>query len=513
MSTTDFKDFAQVVNCLMSTYDEIVIPKNNYNLNSSISIPRNKTLRFEAGTCLNISSGVVLTIQGEFKAPCSRIFYGEGIVSGIRQVYPEWWGAEGGSPYNQWAYFQAAHDCVKGSVGSKGGVPTIFGGSGLFMLGNTFTLQPTEDCPIQFRGAGHGSTGTRFAPLPSFPSAVVFYVSGSNNPTNQLVDLHLCDFSVVHNGAGNGSVVTGLRIGTPINGYKIDGWHRGKVKNIMINNFTIGLEIVHTRQIRFERVSCWNNLVTNGATACYIYQAGGFSGDLTFVDCQFVANTAAGCADVRIVSNNTISNGSNGNMIAGIKFITCDFYQASQKLIIYANAGSWIRDIWLNSCQFDGDSAQDIYIQANGIQSLIDNLNFNDCYCAGGNISSQPQVSISNTGGAKVGSVKFKGGSYQLAQGKTFSVAGVAGLSIAEVSVSDNNNQQGAAIQLTNCLRPVVKGNSLHRVTENYCSYFIQVDSDNSFPSVEGNIGAGIVSIKCVNDLTGNISKVVINNI
>lgn len=512
MDCFSFPDFAQILSCLLQTSDNIIIPKNNYNMLTSFTVPKNKSVQLELGTCINISENVTLTIQGQFKAPICKLFYGAGKVLGIKEVYPEWWGAEVGSQFNQWYYFNAAHDCAKASTQSVGGRPIIHGSSGLYMLGNTFGIQPTEDCPVSFKGSGHGSTGTRFAPLSNFQQTVVFNVLGNNLAGKHIVDLKVSDFSII--GLGSGANLTGFRVGTPLLDYKLDGWHRGLIKNVMVNNFLIGIEIVHARQIKFDRVSSWNDFTPNQSTAMLILQVGGFTGDLTFTDCQFVSNMATGCADLRIISNNGRSQGNSGNMIAGIKFITCDFYQANQKLIIYAALGSWIRDIWFESCQFDADSNQDIYIQAGGAGTIIDNINFNNCYIAGGNKSYQPQIYVINSGGgAKVGSIKFSGGSYQLAQGPTISAFGVSGLSIQGISISDNNNHAGAAIQLTGCVRPIVKGNSLHRVTDNYCAYMVEIAADNVYPSVEGNVGAGIFSVKCVNDFTGNIIKVVANNI
>ena len=49
----------------------------------------------DEGAVLNISDGVIVTFKGNFSAPASRVFTGNGKVAGLKKLYPEWFGAVG----------------------------------------------------------------------------------------------------------------------------------------------------------------------------------------------------------------------------------------------------------------------------------------------------------------------------------------------------------------------------------------------------------------------------------
>jgi hypothetical protein len=245
-----------------------------------------------------------------------------------------------------------------------------------------------------------------------------------------------------------------------------------------------------------------------------IRQAGNFTGDLRFDNCQFVSNVSSNCASIRINSNTGLSTGAPLNMIAGIKFTNCDIYQADRKLEILAGNGSRVADIWFTNCQWDGNSNQDIYLASSGANSLIDDINFVQCYVAGGNLNPalDQMLAFINSGGA-ISGISVTGGNWQLAQGKTMNFQGVTGIVVDGVQIRDNNNQAGAAIEFGACTNFTCTGNQQARVTTNFSKYMIQVGSTCNRFNVSGNNGGGIPATAVLNDLTGAVTKITTPNI
>lgn len=98
-ATDDSAALTAMCTSLAGSNYEVLIPKGDYLINSSVTIPTNLALRFAAGARLVIPNGVTLTLaNAELLAGRQQIFscIGTGKVVGtIRNelTYPEWWGA------------------------------------------------------------------------------------------------------------------------------------------------------------------------------------------------------------------------------------------------------------------------------------------------------------------------------------------------------------------------------------------------------------------------------------
>lgn len=511
--TTGVADAVSAITQYSTFFSDLIFPEGQYKISTPLTLGAGKNVTFETNASINVLAGASVTFGGCFTAETyGRLFFGAGVVVGIREVIPEWFGAVGNGTGDQRPFFQAAMTCVAGSNASQGGRPTIRMLSGLYQVNNPVTFFPTGDCALAVIGAGCRYNGTRFMASTTFPAEPVIHISGTNDPAQQASDFIFKDFAVVRNPAGVGAATAGIRVGHLVNGYKLEGYHCSLLEDILVLNYPTGIDVIHSRLINFNRVSAWNDTLGGSSTALHIRQLGGFTGDHRFTNCQFVSNTTSGNVTLRITSNNGASTGATGNMIAGIKFVGCDIYQADTKVLIYAGSGSWIADIWFDQCQWDGNSTQDLYIESNGAGSKIDDLHFANVYMAGGNLSTSNQITVTRTASGSIYDVHFNGGSLQLAQGRTALFSGVTGLTMNGVTVRDNNNQSGAAVELTGVTRGTVVNNKLNRVTGNFCNYFISLGSAQ-YLMIMGNVGVGIAATGTINDASGGISKVVANNL
>jgi|GEM_PF-2791630 len=496
---------------------ELIFPEGQFRINSPITFGPGKNVTFETNASVFVTGTGSVSFQGAFHSVgFGRLFYGTGPVTGIRNVWPEWWGAVGNGVNDDVSAFQAAHSCLINTSTSQGGPLTLNAMAKTYAFGQPFSFQPGATNNLRFIGAGSGEIGgTRLRPLLTFTSGPVFYLLGQNIATEQAGDFVVKDFRVAHNPAGNGGATSGMTVGTPLGTYRTEGFHCNVIENVVVTNFTNCWDIVHARLIDFNRCSGWATTVAGVSNALLIRQAGNFTGDLRFNNCQFVSNEGvAGNASVKINSDVGLSTGAPFNMIAGIKFNECDFYQSDKKVMLLAGSGSRIADIWFTNCQWDGNSNQDIYIASSGVGSVVDDINFVQCYVAGGNLNPalDQLLAFSNAGGS-IGGISITGGNWQLAQGKTMNFQGCVGVTVDGVIIRDNNNQSGAAVEFGACTRFSFTDNRQDRVTGNFSKYTVQIGSTCNVFNVTNNIGAGIVSTGVVNDLTGAVSKVVANNL
>lgn len=503
---------------MLAVVSDVLVENGQFRLNIGHTVFPGKNIHIGTNGSFFCTATGSIAIYGGFKADgFARIFYGPGAAIGVREVWPEWFGALGTGAGDDQPAFQAAHTCLQYASlnGSVGGRPTLWTQERLYQFNNTLTLQPTAKFNLRVCGAGSGASGgSRFQASTTFPNAALIAIDGPSIAGDQAADFIIEDFSVRANPSGIGACRAGIQVGTPLTPNRLEGWHCSVIRNVCVQNYPICWDLVHCRLINFQRCSGWNDTLAGGSTALMIRQAGNFTGDLRFDNCQFVSNVAAGCSSIRLNSNTGLSTGAPLNMIAGIKFTGCDIYQADRKLEIIAGSGSRVADIWFTQCQWDGNSNQDIYIASTGTGSVVDDINFVQCYVAGGNLNpALDQLLAFTATGGSVSGISVTGGNWQLAQGKTMNFQGVNGVVVDGVQIRDNNNQTGAAIEFGACNGITCTDNIEARVTGNFSKYMIQIGATCTRPIVTGNNGNGIPSTATINDLTGAISKVVANNL
>lgn len=142
--------------------DQVFFPPGTYRISENITLSSNG-ITFSPKSKLLIDEGVTVTINGTINAGLTQIFSGEGKIklgTKVREVYPQWWGATGGSDADT-AAIQAANDAIA-SAEFTGGIPTAGASgkiklSGDFKVTSTITLSPY----VAFEGGGRHSTFLR----------------------------------------------------------------------------------------------------------------------------------------------------------------------------------------------------------------------------------------------------------------------------------------------------------------------------------------------------------------
>ncbi len=90
-----FPDFSSCINSPITAGKTILIPSTLRA--NSVTVPLNRTVRFDEGGSLEIAAGNTLVFQGMIDAGSSHIFRGPGmaVAPNNAAVRPEWWGARG----------------------------------------------------------------------------------------------------------------------------------------------------------------------------------------------------------------------------------------------------------------------------------------------------------------------------------------------------------------------------------------------------------------------------------
>ncbi len=133
----------------------VVIP-NSQSVATSLTIPRNITIRVTGNGKINLGGGVTLTINGPFDAPLHQVFTGSGVVrwgGQIGIVYPQWWGAALDGAADDTAEIQAAiNSFPQTDFLHAGGEVSILGAA---LISSTLTIQKNS---IKLTGTGWGTS-------------------------------------------------------------------------------------------------------------------------------------------------------------------------------------------------------------------------------------------------------------------------------------------------------------------------------------------------------------------
>ena len=205
--------FAAAVTAIGATETTLVISQSQA-VTANVTIPSTLTLRFREGGKLNISNGVVVTLNGPVEAPMAQIFTGAGTVvfnRNAKELSPQWWGALGDNSADDTAEFTAA----KAAFVAGG---TLALPNGTYMLGNW--VHGTSG--VILRGAGSGYTEAASATVlkalgtlggTDYVVKVPLYV-GDNAVNGVLYKAHIKDLMINGNGVARGLLLhgTGSRV-------------------------------------------------------------------------------------------------------------------------------------------------------------------------------------------------------------------------------------------------------------------------------------------------------------
>lgn len=496
----------------------VVFPAGVWTHSGVTTVPKASYVEFEPGASLISTTGASLAIRSEFKAPIQAIFSGPGIVVGLRVAYPEWWGALGNGTGDDKPAIQAAHDCIFVSGASVGGRASLKFSGPSYQVSSGIVVRPSADINLSIEGSGTIFSGTRIIPSSTFSGGVVvLHVKGSTGGTQPIADWRLTDIAIIGS-ASKGTAAIGLQVGSDDPLENLIGLQQNLVENVYVGNFQTCIKVVHCRMINWRRCSAWNDLATGaGNVGLYIQTLGGFTGDMRFENCQFVANTNSLNRGMVIEAGSGAYTGDQ-NHIAGIKFYACDFYLADIKVQLDVSNGSRLGDIWFIACRWDGNSTCDFLAKSNIATSLLENIHFVHNFFAGANLAGGlKQIDIQSTGG-QVYEIFLTDNIIFQAQGHSVYVSDngntnkVQGVTVTGNTIRDNNNISGAAMQFKG-QRITVSNNRADRVSGSFFQYFIQFDATSNYITGGFNMGAGISAAGPVNNLSGAAQYAVANNL
>jgi len=488
-----------------AAHDDVRLPPGTYRLGADLTIARGQRIIFAPGASLLVDSGKTVTIHGAIDALPQQIFAGSGTVTGIRQVYPEWWGAiiDDALTDSQPA-LAAAHACVHDSLASDGGRPTIRLGGGTYYLGDTWTVAPTANCQLVVEGEGNIFGGSRLQPIAGFPAAPVMLVDGDADAIQAITDFRLASFSIIGDG---GDATVGLQIGRSTDTtHQINAVHQSLVEDIYIENFPTGILISHAQLIAFNRCSVWNNSFVGANSCVYLYETGGtFTGDMDFVDCELVGNAAADSQGF------VLSSVTAGGAVAGVRFRGCFTSACDRSFYLNATAGGTVHDVWVTGgCQIDFAVVQPVYVYAQGTASYVRNVQIADAFIDGG----ADQITLFADTDGQVLDVRVEGNWLAQATGRALTSSGARGIVCNSNTIADNNNIAGPALEFNAVVAFTCSDNiNTQAGTTNVCKYLVTIEGASDYYTVLGNVGAGLVVTTTINDAADGAHKAVANNI
>ena len=496
----------------------LVIPPGNYFIDAHTTM--SSDLLFLGGT-VTVDTGVTLTLRGEVTAGTEVIFAGAGSVVGIRDVCPEWFGAVRNGTTDDLAALNKAHTCVQGSKDSRGGRQRIRLLGGTYGVSAVWTVAPTADVNLVVEGTGEIYGGSRITDIAAFASTTtpVMLVDGSTDSIQRITDFELRGFAVVK---GAGAATIGLQVGPDSSTKAVIGQGMSEITNIFVNGFANNVKFIHCNGIVIPRLSSWNNGYVGACVPLLITVDGGFTGGLSFGSgCRFVSNssTTANTRCVRIAALAGLYSAVTGdNSIGGILFDKAELFTGQRALEIYSQDGCMISDIWLSGTQFDAQTTNTIYIEANKTTAntpVVRNVHIDGVYAQQ---SLGDQITIKATNVGVVQDIHVTNCWLQGAQTSTVitSGVGVTNVHIVDNGVVNNNFHTGSgyAINIAAGVGIQVRGNVLQKEDgASFPDYFLRVAAGVNHYIVRNNISQGNAGTGIILDSGGAVTKSVGDNI
>lgn len=512
-------DDSAAIIAYLANYDTLALPPGACRIGTNLTIPNGKVLKVTSGT-ISVDAGKTLTIAGRFEAPVKTIFTGAGSVVGMREAWPEWWGAVGDGVTDDWIPLTAQHTAVQASLNSDGPRPTLRFGSHQYSVTKTLVWAPTANINLSIEGNGIVFTGTRFKVPSTFASVgPAVLIDGNTDGTQCITDMQVKGIGAVATLVGSiGSCTGGIQVGSTDPTKKLIGLHRNLMEDIFVSGIPNGLSFCHTALINVRRWSVWNDGIAGANNCVNITQNGGNTTDITFYDGQTVnAHGVSGANGVNIVSNKGSYLGG-GNTIAGIKFKNCDFYNGDKGVSLFVGGGSLLSDIWFDDgCEWDGGNTNSVYMESHDSGSLLQDIHVSGTAIFGG---TGTQISLASTG--TFGTVmdifvhdNWMDGGLNAAVFVAANGGGkVQGIHVNDNTIRENNYQAGPAIEMSGVSRFRCSGNLSSRLSGVFFLYMVKIDADCDNFVVSENVGAGIASAATINNLAGTgATKIVANNL
>lgn len=498
-------DSAELIAALAAS-DYVLIPAGVAFINANVNVPATKTLIFMGGS-LSVANGVTVTVSGVVEAGWNQVFSGLGTVTGIRAVRPEWWGAKANdNTFDSLPAFQKALACVSTSNASLGGRQSVEMGRGEFFFSNTLVVTPKSNVNLHFYGQG-SVFGTRLTAKAGFAGQLLLRIAGSLNALDAIADFIVENFCVSIEGSQ--VIQYGVHVGTSVAGEKLSGFQQSVVRGVFVEKFTYCWKVSQTRLVRFEHCSGWPSATVGAVGVEVTVETNGFTGDIIFDNCQFVASSATNGVNVYVHHAITNTIGGVGE-IKGVKFLACTFYAGLLSVSLNVSNGGAIGDIWFTDCQCDGVLTDGFNLTASGTASLIDDVHITNQYIRG---YTGTAYKTNTAGTSNVRDLKINGGWT------------ANGARVAEIfgNVTDFNIFNHSMLEIAfagpvieaggSCLHYDISHNRLVKVGGAVASTFIQLNGGgNGAVAVGNHAQAGSVTT-VLQDNLGAVTKYIAGNI
>ena len=333
--------------------------------------------------------------------------------------------------------------------------------------------------------------------LDLLPTLIWYWMSSEEGIIRQLVqelaDFIFCDVFI--DKAVGSTATIGLKVGST--GKTLSGYGESRIENVLCLSFETGFLIAQTRLVNFRRCKSWATAVASAVGFQLVTDdAGAFTGDLTFENCQAVAPDDGSGKCFSVVCNQTTAS------MHGIRFTECIGYKGDRVFELNITAGTSIADIWIDRCQADGSGgtgSNSVYMSA--AAGVIENVHITDNFFSGGD---DDVVSVAVGGTGVIRSFEIDGNwiGPQAANKYAINVFQCSAFKIHHNTIVNANYAAGAAIVTGGVATSfIISDNLLYRNTgATTVAYMVQIGAGADRFIVANNEHSGLATTATVLD-------------
>jgi hypothetical protein len=508
-----------------STGRQVIVPPGNYRLTSSgLHLVGTAGFVFLPGAVVCPDAGVTIQFNTLVQAGRYRIFGNNGTITGIRSVYPEWWGAVHDGTTDDAPAINKAIASVENSASSVGGEYSLTFDKGVYAIASTITFSPTATIQWRIRGAGC-VFGTQILAKSAFSGTYAVLLQGSTDLSVQLIaDWSISNLSISQQVAGSGAFA-GLGIGST--GTFLSGYQCSLIEDIRVNGFDFNFLYRNVRLVETRRCAAWcgaNNGVERANSVGFYITADNppnlNMGDMTWINCQAVApghnsGTASGKC-LRINTGTTYI----GKTFGGFRFIGFVCYGGAIQAELIATNGNTLADVWFTGgSQFEGGytgTTTAIYMEANGATSILYDIHIDGCYMSGNGFLNHVKATCPSAGELTDLFITNNWLPNPNSGGAAIDIRGTGGIRCQSVTVTgnivrDSHAVGGDGMYFENVSQITVNNNSLTG-TATGLTNFIKFNTGGNWLVAQGNNRGGLAT-NAVTNTTGAANTSIANNL
>jgi hypothetical protein len=306
-----------------SNTNALIPPGCTIKVSADDTIGVTKTLFVQCGATVTVDNTKTLTVNARFidPGPCN-IFQGSGRVQGIRDVRPEWFNCDTGTPDYEPCINRAIYS-AEHAASSAGDTFRISFQCSPYSYRATLTFTPTSVIPWRGKGCGDGTTILESHSTFTGTSGVVV-TNGSDTSVHWIFE----GIEFVNKTAGSGASV-GITIGGTNAAQIMGGFSRSSFKNGHVSGYATNVLQQNARMINYDNFSSWPTDDSGGSVATPVgwkltANLGGFVGDTDWIN---GSQCASGSNNVTFQGSTsgttlTVAGPLTGTVTIGMKLIT-----------------------------------------------------------------------------------------------------------------------------------------------------------------------------------------------